>query len=149
MLVLILKEKNAKAADNIFILDKNPREYLTSRDLTFSTKSYQHSTFFHWLSNRKRFAFESAIKWFLILERPRNKIIINKLGDGTPYLILKNIETRQNISSFIFTLHNVGMKDRSMGWNKFRKSIVRAKARLSYLGLDGTYLILEADAILC
>ena len=57
--------------------------YLNSRDLVFSTKSNQHSTFFHWLSNRKRFAFESAITWFLFLDRPRKKITINEFGDGT------------------------------------------------------------------
>ena len=43
MLVLILKRKNVNATDNFHILDKNPREYLTCRDLTFSTKSNQHS----------------------------------------------------------------------------------------------------------
>ena len=75
--------ENVNAADNLNVLDKNPSEYLTSRDLAFSTKSNQHSTFFHWLSNRKCFAFESAIKLFLLLERPRKKLIINKFGDGT------------------------------------------------------------------
>ena len=75
--------ESVNAADNFHILEKNTHEYLTSRDLVFSTKSNQHSTFFHWLSNRKCFAFESAINLFLFLERPRKKILINKFGDGT------------------------------------------------------------------
>jgi hypothetical protein len=46
---------------------------------TWSLVLNQHST----LCNKKRFAFESAIKLFLFLERPRKKIIMNKFGDGT------------------------------------------------------------------
>ena len=33
--------ENMNAADNSYILDKNPSEYLTSSDLAFSTKSNQ------------------------------------------------------------------------------------------------------------
>ena len=41
---------NVNAVDNFYILDKNPLEYLTSRDLAFSTKSNQIKSTFNILS---------------------------------------------------------------------------------------------------